>query len=432
VSETPDLTCDDEGCPVREKMNRIADRLVPPPEDESTALIAAFLDTYASVRRERPERAALDIGVALPALFDLVVSGHYAAALSEPTWTYCAGREDEPPVAYSPFLKATSTPRDLTTCPRCAGRHDQEVVVASNKPESDNIGVDSESATTLLLAEIIDRIGSEADIYNSTNRRGDVDVVVDAEDTTVLAELKSSPLFPLPLSVRWADLPHTTEPEDHTPVTGPEPDLADLDLAFSLPHTGRRIAVGPRTDDDWPFPQLRERFCDPDTVTAYLTAWNEVYEVYAANAGLRGEREPRRWLYAGCGGDTSDSKQKPGLDRTDDIKKGTYQVVKYTTTYKDRCSGDHIRSALVSNFYPTRQYEDYYEDMADLKLVKPEHQMSDQDDGLRSFPAENVYNMYDAILCLTDALYNDDRLRELAGPERLEATLVSGDANHQS
>jgi hypothetical protein len=154
-----------------------------------------------------------------------------------------------------------------------------------------------------------------------------------------------------------------------------------------------------------------------------LEAWEELYDVYANRKGYYGDDDPRRWLTCGCGGSPTDAggsiddtKNAPGLDRTDDIKKGTYQSLKYTTSYKDKCSGDKIRSALVSNFLPERKYDRYMEDLQDLVLVKPrEHTGEDVSDESTAFNDENIHNLFDSVLCLTDSIHNDKYMQEITG-----------------
>ncbi|MCC5916427.1 MAG: hypothetical protein JJU02_03775 [Cryomorphaceae bacterium] len=59
----------------------------------------------------------------------------------------------------------------------------------------------------------------------------------------------------------------------------------------------------------------------------------------------------------------SDSKTSAGMDRTDDIKKGIYQVLKLGVLNKDK---DNIETALISNLPAYRHGKDYVDPFVDL------------------------------------------------------------------
>ena len=120
-----------------------------------------------------------------------------------------------------------------------------------------------------------------------------------------------------------------------------------------------------------------------------------------------------------------DSKNAPGLDRSDDIKKGTYQMLKYGTSYKEKCSKGKLRSALLSNFMAVRGYERYFSEMKDVLWTKEKYSVVT--DGLtkrhdvRAFQAGGVFNLYDAVMTLTTSVFRDGHIRQFASMDEFMA-----------
>ena len=123
---------------------------------------------------------------------------------------------------------------------------------------------------------------------------------------------------------------------------------ADLsgDLFLYVPHVDLHIPLGKRheeSEESWPYPALVSFVKNRENVAKIISAWKELLEVYS-NGKLQATKENnnRRWLTCGCGGGVDDSKNAPGLDRSDDVKKGTYQVLKFGTYYKEKCPKGRI------------------------------------------------------------------------------------------
>ncbi len=404
-----------DGCPIRSKMVKLQAGLVSATEDPAAPVVQAFFDGYARlIERSDEARRLYPSTVALPALFDLVLTAKYAArAIANAGWTYCDGSNyGDRPAKYFPFLKA---------CPRCTVKRDHRPAAKSNKPPSDTIGTIASDVTSLILAEYLARVAPGLRVAKTTQLRGDADAVIYGETLLALAEIKSSPLVIYPLEIQLPE--RLTEPRngeavpmaDHSTITD---DLTGP-LAFYLPHWDARIPLGPR-DATWPYATLARFVADPGVVEIVLAAWRNLYEVYAGSRSARGVNERRRWLMCGCGSPVDDGKNLPGLDRTDDMKKGTYQVLKYGTSYKEQCLKRIIRAVLISNIFPLRLYDTYLADMQDVIWSKDKYVIS-SDDSVMSFSKVGVFNLYDALLCLSDSRYRDEQLRAvLALPDRSE------------
>jgi len=367
-------------------------------------MVRAFFDGYAQLIENSEEaRRIYPYTIVLPALFDLVLSAKYAArAIANAGWTYCDGSDyGDRPAKYFPFLKA---------CPRCTVKRNHRPAAKSNKPPSDTIGTIACDVTSLILAEYLARVAPGLHIARSTQRAGDADAVIYGDGLVALAEIKSSPLVIYPLEIQLPErLTESREGEaapmaDHASVTD---DLTGP-LSLYLPQWDARIPLGPR-DPAWPYATLTRFVADPGIVEIVLAAWRDLYEIYAGSRQGRGVTERRRWLMCGCGSPVDDSKNAPGLDRTDDIKKGTYQVLKYGTSYKDQCLKRVIRAVLVSNVFPLRLYDTYLADMEEVIWSKIRHIISSDND-VMSFTKAHIFNLYDSLLCLTDSRYRDEQL----------------------
>lgn len=55
----------------------------------------------------------------------------------------------------------------------------------------------------------------------------------------------------------------------------------------------------------------------------------------------------------------SDGKTSVGMDRTDDIKKGIYQVLKIGAESKPNTGKFEVKTALISNIHAVRHYSEY-------------------------------------------------------------------------
>jgi len=135
-------------------------------------------------------------------------------------------------------------------------------------------------------------------------------------------------------------------------------------------HDRRIIPLGLVKSDYWPFKPIADFLIDPlnsDTVEKMYSTWKS-----ARNAYSKKDRESRLYFLANASGgppkiakdrdnwprkeSISDSKTSAGMDRTDDIKKGIYQVLKLGVKNK---SDSNIETALISNLPAYRHGSEY-------------------------------------------------------------------------
>ena len=297
----------------------------------------------------------------------------------------------------------------------------------SNKPSSDTIGEISSDITLLILSKILEHTSPTTQILKSVDPQGDVDLVISNEEIFVLAEVKSSPLVIYPLEVSLSRTMTevkngTTQPlPDHSSVTAY---TAKEEINLYIAHKDSQLSLGANSVDDWPYPAMVEFISEKDNAALIIDAWSEIQDVYKIRGRSVEGNEPdnRKWITCGCGGRVDDSKNAPGIDRTDDIKKGTYQVLKLGAYYKEKTSDEKIAVILVSNFFPHHTNDRYLEELKDILWTKPKYEVdlkgSVHEGEMRTFKQRGVFNVYDAVLCFTGALFQNGKLEELFGSEQ--------------
>lgn len=412
------LTDDD----IEVKLDSLVNTLILTEESAASELVDVFLDSYKALLKEDefypPE-------VVFPAIFDFLATAEYAKRmLADAGWTYCRGSDySEGSALYFPFLKA---------CPRCSTHQGRRQPIKSNKPGSDSIGEIAGNATLLILSKILEYTRPTAQIRKSTDRRGDVDLVISDDDLFVLAEIKSSPLVVYPLEILLSGPMTevkdgiTQQLKDHSPATS-RIDKEDINLYIA--HKNERILLGTRHKADWVYSALTNYVREKRNVAFLIEAWSELQDVYRAKGrSSNGSIDNRRWITYGCGGGVDDSKNAPGIDRTDDIKKGTYQVLKLGAYYKEKAPGKNISTILIANFFAYHTNTRYLKEIEDVLWTKPKYEidLTDTPYGaeIRGFKKDAVFNLYDAVLCFTGAIFHNEKIKEILSYENfLEAFL---------
>jgi hypothetical protein len=401
---------------LKEKIIDLQGNLTRIPTGEPNTLIDTFITSYEDLR---DDGYGISPNSAFACLFDILVSAKYAERLvSDDGWTYCcAGNIDESPSLYFSYMK---------TCPRCSVHKGIKPRVPSNKPTSGSIGDISENSTYQIFQFLLSSISPGYKIGNDSRTRADVDFVIYGDNRLVLGETKSSPLVLYPLEIQLdrkltkAEEGQSVEKSDHSPATK---DVLNSDINMYIPHRSTRIPLGSADSDNWPYNGLINFIEDPENIRFLIDSWQDLYEVYKSNP--YGDENLKRYILCGNGayldnGSTSidDSKNKPGMDRTDDIKKGTYQSLKYGAYFKEKSSSRRLRAVLATNMFPHRTYKRYLAEMAKVIWTKEKYSQSidelqDIDSSLKAFKERDLFNLYDAIIGLTESIYMDDYTKSL-------------------
>lgn len=355
-------------------------------------------------------------GIRLAALFDLFVSCQYYNGLANKGWTYC-------PKAPQLLLYAYTN-----ICPRCLGEHNY-IFTKANKPESGKIGM----ATTEILCEMLISYfglkGRKIEIHKASEP---IDVIIyePATQLMIISEVKTAPLFTIPLSLPCEKI---TEEIDGQLVTV-EHNLCDnpflhrsqplLFFPATDSHKEKQFQLKINWNNPYPFFFAIKELClsDNDFLSFYFNFWEEAYEAYRD----KNKSNPIFWLTNACGLPTprpdnwpkrrsggyetvSDAKTSVGMDRTDDIKKGIYQVLKLGAEFKPKYL--NVKTALISNIHAVRHHDEY------LKCIKDIIWTIDESRKIRFWheinPDAPLYNLFDGIISFTESDIRDEEITRL-------------------
>ena len=356
------------------------------------------------------------LGIRLAALFDLFVSAQYYNGLANKGWTYCP---QEPQMLLYSYTNI---------CPRCLGRHEY-VFTKSNKPESGQIGLATAEILCEMLVSYFRLKGRCIEIYKASEP---IDVIVYEPSTElmIISEVKAAPLFTIPLSLPCEKITEEINGElvvaEHS--MSDNPFLRQSQPLLFFPATNRNSEKQFKLCIDWdkpyPFFFAIKELCmaDDEFLSFFFDFWEEAFDTYKDKV----KSNPIFWLTNACGVPTprpynwpqrrtggfetvSDSKTSVGMDRTDDIKKGIYQVLKLGAEYKPRYR--NIKTALISNIHAVRHNDEY------LKCIKDIIWTIDKSREVRSWSEVNddipLYNLFDGIISFTESDMRDDEVTRL-------------------
>lgn len=378
---------------------------------------------------ENARRTATAPGVSLAAAFDLIVAAEYYTKVANKGWLYC-------PVNDSPLLIYPYT----NTCPRCV-LESNFYFHQANKPPSGTIGGTTRRLLCVFLKYLFTINSLNLKIYHGTEP---VDVIIhdETESVVLLVEVKAAPLTTLPLAVNvevQTELGDNGEPvpRPHSPTDNSF--LASSNLHIILPkleEDGWNYELvplgvkGSNSSATWAYEQIGRVFSEEDQLFyRYFQFWNIAYSAYNKAARGRGNLpEPVYWLTNACGQpiprpenwpirskgegyeSVSDTKSSVGMDRTDDIKKGIYQVLKIAASGKPKPSQNVVKTALLSNIHAVRHYNDYLLELQDIVWTLDETGKAKKVGDLP--PEKEIYNLFDGIITFTQSHVRDDWIKQ--------------------
>jgi hypothetical protein len=393
-------------------------------EKEATAakasereLIHLLINASKSLKASRTE---LVFGKVLAAAFDLLVASDYYSSVAHKNWFYC-GTHGEPRLYY----------HFTNCCPRCALQNNF-CFNQSSKPGSGNIGRSTSRLLRSFLNALLHEFGRPERVLKGVEPV-DTIIVNETDQKLFFGEIKASPLVTLPLSVDSESITVETESgvitETHSRTDNSN--LFAKDLSIFLPvkkgddqWVESYVLIGrPRAlkNSDWATDGMIKLLKgDSKFFESYYQFWNQAIFHYfpkvtnsifwLTNACGAPEPRPTDWpKRRGGDGDgfetISDSKTSVGMDRTDDIKKGIYQVLKLGAEGKQIESTWDFKVGIVSNIHAARHFEEYLKSLKDFvwtidstgtaKLVRDLP------------PDQSVYNLFDGIVTLTTSVFRD-------------------------
>lgn len=383
--------------------------------------IEELLDLELNTNRKTPLRDFVQIlvskcisqqevrrGEALAASFDLLVGLFYYEKIIQQGWIQCPNGE---PHYFFPYVNV---------CPRCA-LEGKFIYHKAGKGQSANIGVATIDALILFVQEWLLQTGCNITVLQGEEP---VDLIVYDRDnnTAFVAEVKSAPLFTLPLAIY-------AEVEAEATVNHEEVNLASFSgakLGLLLPtanETGWNAEIHyfkkpfDKTDDYF-ISALLSLITDKKSsfLDTYLQTWTQAFSTYMHKT----KEDNIFWLTGGCGKPNSklwsqstsisDGKTSVGMDRTDDIKKGVYQLLKLRMIDAIK-EGIDIKVGILSNAHAARHYEDYIRPIENVMWLQSDLENVETIDDLPS--GTPVHNLYDGIITFTKSYTRNEWLQQI-------------------
>lgn len=374
-------------------------------------LITSLLDYVYSGKNVKVPRK-----IQIAAAYDLCIAATYYANITNSGWLYC--NADRPRVIL-PFVNC---------CPIHAIQK-QFHYHKSNKPTSAVIGQATTRVLLLFYQELLKRQHENIKVKQGTEP---VDAVFIDETNKIafLCEIKSSPLLTPALTyecetVTDYDSDGSIVPIGHRPITAQHiinqtlsiliPELIDNEWKPNYYTLGKKTNS---TDVSYAFKGLTHLVDDNRFMDSYMTYWMHSYDAYCninrsvsifwlTNACGKPSNLPSDWQ----GGTTciSDEKTSVGMDRTDDIKKGIYQVLKIGSSAKESKSGWIFKVGIISNIHPARHFEVYLGSIKDLVWTIYEDDVKCAKDLPPDWP---LYNLFDGIVTFTQLYARDSWIRK--------------------
>lgn len=389
-------------------------------------VVAAYVQSLRTLEAEgRFDRA--DLGIALAALVDFCITGVYTNGLISDQAEFrqnaltCGGNR-----AIFPYT---------WMCPLCVsdGRTNPEAYLPGAERETDKgitrdypqvrwlakpggraIGDQGIQVVKALLRATLSASRMNARLRDGGGARGEFDLTIATDTTIAFIEVKAKPMlaFPLLAEIDRQESPHGTHAWGAV-------QMAEVQrLYLFLGAINDKVTITTPTPGEttvWPLNDLAQVALQPDAVEKVFMNWKAQCEAYFTPA----EPFHLRWHRFGCGNfahvepgglrvekRVANTKELPGLDRTDDIKKGAAQVLKYSRL-KFECGRRALRSVLLGNTHALSHHEDYVEPIINLKVLA---------DGADPNRAEWIF---DAMVGLTKNTFNDPGLANLFAFERL-------------
>lgn len=352
------------------------------------------------------------LGIKLAAFYDLAISSVYYTNITNSGWLFCNLNS---PKLILPFVNC---------CPECAlnGRF---VFHKSNKPTSAKIGQATTRILLLFYQKLFDSFNKKLMVLKAAEP-ADAIFYNPKEKEIFLGEIKSSPLLTLALSSQcevqtFYDDNGNIKEVEHLSMSNPFIIGNELFITLPIKQDGywkiKYYSIGKKfssVDDSFAYEGLLHLLNNKEFIAEYLEYWRVSFEAYCA----KDESENIFWLTNACGKPSrlpddwtggvtciSDEKTSVGMDRTDDIKKGIYQVLKLGAEGKLDNMGWQCKVGILSNIHPARHFSVYLKPIKDLIWTITDNKnvefVKDLDPNL------SMYNLFDGIITFTDNYIRD-------------------------
>ncbi len=330
--------------------------------------------------------------------FDLCMSLAYIDATSgiESYFQYCPSCPD----GYNAHLGF------INLCSPCFEKNKKWQFQKAAKPLS---GVLGKLSSEILLKFIEILFDDFTEVYSI----GGVDMIdallIHKKGYTIYAEVKSAPLltYPILISIESKDNHHATIDITRT-------QLMELNSAMYF-HNENIIPLGKIKGELWPFKPIADYVTNKKNslkLKRIVQTWTEAKEsyitkqqtplYYLANASGKPPIVARQRDEWPSSESISDSKTSVGMDRTDDIKKGIYQVLKIGVSFQDN---KNIKTAIISNLPAYRHGSVYVDPFIDILWGNQSNLIKE---GNKEYLLkENLRYVFDYLITLTNPIMRD-------------------------
>lgn len=384
-------------------------KAVIPTCDEEQTLIDELVSIAFSKQMKTTDR-----GLLLASFYDLVVSAVYYTYITNSGWMYC--KNNGVPKLTLPFVN-------------CCPIHvlsNEFVFHKSNKPTSAKIGEATSRILLLFFQSLFKEFGKHIKVLDACEP-ADAIFIDETNKCAFFAEIKASPLLTMSLAMNCDMMTDTNDDGNLVDIehkSTANPNLLGKELFIMLPaktndnswkmtyHSiGKKTTA---TDVSFAYKGLRNLIKDPEFIKCYNDYWLSSFNLYCkkddeqsifwfTNACGKPSNLPKSWE----GGTTciSDAKTSVGMDRTDDIKKGIYQVLKLGSEGKQHDFGWNYKVGIISNIHPARHFGTYIKPIKDLIwTTSVEKNVSFAGELPTDKP---MYNLFDGIVTFTNCYIRD-------------------------
>lgn len=336
--------------------------------------------------------------------FDIIMSAAYIDATSglEKNIEYCPSTTHN----YNAHLGF------INLCSPCFENNGEWIYQKAVKPQSGALG----KLSSEIILRFIDKLFPKIYEIKAVGGVAVADAILKHIDgTIILAEVKSAPLLTYPFLFKVQDA-HVNG--NHEKLTITTSQLRECDSALYL-HNKSIIKLGKVGSHLWPFKPIVDFIISPENRKA-IDKSVETWELAKKSYIERDKNNNMYYLSNACGNPPkvardrdswpqrvtiSDGKTSAGMDRTDDIKKGIYQVLKIGSKIKHL---PDYKTALISNLPAYRHKADYVDPFINM-LWGLEENIEDIN-GEKSVKLENLRRVFDFIITLEEPLLRDIEL----------------------
>ncbi|MEG8018782.1 hypothetical protein [Sphingomonas sp. LR55] len=333
----------------------------------------------------------VESGIYLAALFDLCATGLYTNGLQKSAEfvsdaVVCDETQAFFPLTWMcPHCVAKGKPLDECYLPDAVRKaeprgsfpfKDYPRVERLAKPGGRAIGDFGIKILKAILRGVFLKTAPEIVMRDGGGIRGEFDLTFASEQHLIFGEVKAKPLIVYPLRIGLSAAPSLGGHRWHRISARDAKDMT-IYLAASDYH----LPITPPTvldSDVWPLPQLATLLGDPNHLETIVQNWKLHLDRYRAWVN-----EPRdtRWHRFGCGNFSvredgvsvekrvANTKELPGLDRTDDVKKGMAQLLRFAR-YKHDCPQRAISCVLIGNTHAETHAAEYVDPVVTLKIMR--------------------------------------------------------------